>query len=54
MIKLPEECSQKSVIDSLTATVDQLNNALTDRDQELANTKRQLNVRCFFPKVFKK
>ena len=41
------ETAQKASIDNLNIAIQELNNALNEKEMELSNTKRQLNARLY-------
>ena len=47
------ETAQKASIDNLNIAIQELNNALNEKEMELSNTKRQLNASWFITFIAK-
>lgn len=47
------ESAQKASIDNLNIAIQELNNALNEKEMELSNTKRQLNASLFITFIAK-
>lgn len=46
------ETAQKASIDNLNIAIQELNNALNEKEMELSNTKRQLNASSFIYNIY--